>query len=32
MSAYAERYRRRADIFERKVAAVRPDQWSNQSP
>jgi uncharacterized protein (TIGR03086 family) len=28
----AGRYRGRADDFERKVAAVRPDQWSNQSP
>jgi uncharacterized protein (TIGR03086 family) len=28
----AERYRARADAFERKIAAVRPDQWSNQSP
>lgn len=28
----AERYRRAADEFERKVAAVRPDQWGNQSP
>ena len=26
------RYRARADPFERKVAAVQPDQWSNQSP
>jgi len=26
------RYRARADRFERLVAAVRPDQWSNQSP
>lgn len=32
MSAIADRYRRRADAFEQKVAAVRPDQWSNQSP
>ncbi len=32
MSAIADRYRARADAFERKVAAVRPDQWSNQSP
>jgi uncharacterized protein (TIGR03086 family) len=29
---FAQRYQRRADDFERKVAAVRPDQWSNQSP
>jgi uncharacterized protein (TIGR03086 family) len=26
------RYRRRADAFERKVAAVAPGQWSRQSP
>jgi uncharacterized protein (TIGR03086 family) len=26
------RYRRRADAFERKVAAVRSEQWSNPSP
>jgi uncharacterized protein (TIGR03086 family) len=32
MSVIADRYRRHADAFERKVAAVRPDQWSNQSP
>jgi uncharacterized protein (TIGR03086 family) len=32
MTAIADRYRRRADAFERKLAAVRPDQWSNQSP
>ncbi|MET0862947.1 MAG: TIGR03086 family metal-binding protein [Nakamurella sp.] len=32
MSDIAERYRRRATEFERKVAAVEPDQWSNQSP
>jgi uncharacterized protein (TIGR03086 family) len=32
MSAIADRYRRHADAFEQKVAAVRPDQWSNQSP
>ena len=32
MNAIADRYRIRADTFERKVAAVRPDQWSNQSP
>jgi uncharacterized protein (TIGR03086 family) len=32
MSAIADRYRRHADAFERKVAAVRPDQWSNRSP
>ncbi len=28
----AERYRRHADAFERKVEAVRPDQWTNPSP
>ena len=28
----AGRYRRRADAFERLVAAVRPDQWENPSP
>jgi uncharacterized protein (TIGR03086 family) len=32
MSGIADRYRRHADAFERKLAAVRPDQWSNQSP
>jgi uncharacterized protein (TIGR03086 family) len=32
MSEIADRYRRRADAFEAKVAAVRPDQWSNPSP
>ncbi|MEU8225803.1 TIGR03086 family metal-binding protein [Kribbella sp. NPDC048915] len=32
MGEIAERYRRRADAFERKVAAVQPDQWENQSP
>jgi uncharacterized protein (TIGR03086 family) len=32
MSEIAERYRRRAEAFERKVAAVTPDQWENQSP
>ena len=32
MSEIAERYRRRAESFERKVAAVRPEQWANQSP
>jgi len=32
MSAIADRYRRHADAFQRKIAAVRPDQWSNQSP
>ncbi len=28
----AARYRKLADIFERKIAAVRADQWGNQSP
>lgn len=32
MSEIAERYRKRADRFERTVAAVRPDQWLNPSP
>jgi uncharacterized protein (TIGR03086 family) len=32
MGEIAERYRRRAEAFERKVAAVRPEQWENQSP
>jgi uncharacterized protein (TIGR03086 family) len=32
MSEISERYRRRADEFERKVAAVSADRWSNQSP
>ncbi|WP_432886619.1 TIGR03086 family metal-binding protein [Kribbella sp. CA-245084] len=32
MGEIAERYRRRAEAFERKVAAVAPDQWENQSP
>ncbi|HET6985628.1 MAG TPA: TIGR03086 family metal-binding protein [Kribbella sp.] len=32
MGEIAERYRRRAEAFERKVAAVEPDQWDNQSP
>ena len=32
MSTVAERYRTRADAFQSKVEAVRPDQWSNQSP
>lgn len=32
MSAISDRYRRHADAFERMIAAVRPDQWSNQSP
>ncbi|GLZ28294.1 hypothetical protein Lesp02_04840 [Lentzea sp. NBRC 105346] len=32
MDQIVERYRRRADAFERKVAAVRPDQWGDPSP
>jgi len=32
VSDIADRYRRRANDFERKVAAVQSDQWSNQSP
>jgi uncharacterized protein (TIGR03086 family) len=32
MGEIAERYRRRAEAFERKVGAVEPDQWENQSP
>ncbi|MEV6411519.1 TIGR03086 family metal-binding protein [Kribbella sp. NPDC051718] len=32
MDQIAERYRRRADAFEQKVAGVRPEQWENQSP
>jgi uncharacterized protein (TIGR03086 family) len=32
MSAIADRYRRHADAFGRKVAAVQPGQWSDQSP
>ena len=32
MTEIADRYRRRADAFQRKVAAVAPDQWANQSP
>jgi uncharacterized protein (TIGR03086 family) len=32
MTEIADRYHARADIFARKVAAVRPDQWSNRSP
>lgn len=31
-SEVAARYCTRADTFEQKVAAVRPDQWGNQSP
>jgi uncharacterized protein (TIGR03086 family) len=32
MSEISDRYRRRADAFERKVAAVRAEQWSCPSP
>lgn len=32
MSDVLDRYRANADGFERTVAAVRPDQWSNPSP
>ncbi|MGZ5372975.1 MAG: TIGR03086 family metal-binding protein [Aeromicrobium sp.] len=32
MDEISEKYRRRADLFEAKVTAVQPDQWSNQSP
>ena len=32
MSEIADRYRRRADAFERLIAGVRPEQWSNPSP
>lgn len=32
MSEIADRYRRRADAFEAKVANVAPDRWSDQSP
>ena len=32
MSEIADRYRRRADEFERMIAAVAPDQWENPSP
>lgn len=32
MSEIADRYRAHADAFERKVAAVRADQWANPSP
>ncbi|MGP3919917.1 TIGR03086 family metal-binding protein [Nonomuraea sp. 10N515B] len=31
-SEIADRYRRRADAFERKLVSVRPDQWSHPSP
>lgn len=32
MSDIADRYRTRADNFAAVIAAVRPDQWRNQSP
>jgi uncharacterized protein (TIGR03086 family) len=32
MNEIADRYRRHADAFEAKVAAVRSDQWTNPSP
>lgn len=32
MSEIADRYRARADAFQRKVAAVTPDAWDNPSP
>ncbi len=32
MTEITDRYRRRADAFAHKIAAVRPDQWSNPSP
>ncbi|HET9442268.1 MAG TPA: TIGR03086 family metal-binding protein [Acidimicrobiales bacterium] len=32
MTEISERYRARADAFERLVAAVRPEQWSHPSP
>jgi len=32
MGEIADRYHRRAEAFERKVAAVGPEQWANQSP
>jgi uncharacterized protein (TIGR03086 family) len=32
MDEYLERYRRRADAFEAKVASVQPGQWANPSP
>ncbi|WP_405574428.1 TIGR03086 family metal-binding protein [Streptomyces sp. NBC_01167] len=32
MTDIADRYRRHADDFESKVAAVRPEQWDNPSP
>ena len=32
MTEIADRYRRRADAFERTIAAVGPEQWTNPSP
>ncbi|GIH73125.1 TIGR03086 family metal-binding protein [Sphaerimonospora thailandensis] len=32
MNEIADRYRRRADAFDAKAAAVRPDQWADPSP
>jgi uncharacterized protein (TIGR03086 family) len=32
MNEIADRYRRHADAFEDKLAAVRPDGWTNPSP
>jgi len=32
MSAISDRFRRRAETFERRVAAVQTDQWPNRSP
>jgi uncharacterized protein (TIGR03086 family) len=32
MSEISERYRRRADTFESKVAAVQPGRWDSRSP
>src|SRR5687767_9460396 len=32
MNAISDRYRRHAEDFERKIALVQPDQWSNRSP
>ncbi|WP_326654033.1 MULTISPECIES: TIGR03086 family metal-binding protein [unclassified Streptomyces] len=32
MNAIADRYRRHADAFELRIAAVRPEQWADRSP
>lgn len=32
MGEIADRYRRRADAFERLIAGVRPEQWTDPSP